>query len=132
MGVNKAKGEEKMKVIVVDDSLVMRKIIVNVVELLGHEGVHATNGQNLLEILEHCGDEVGLVLLDWNMPGINGIEALKTMQKNSRLRAVPVFMVSTESEDVKVEEALAAGAKGYLSKPFTPEELATKIKDILG
>jgi two-component system chemotaxis response regulator CheY len=121
-----------MKVIVVDDSLVMRKIIVNVVESLGYEGVHATNGQNLLEILEQCGDEVGLVLLDWNMPGINGIEALKTMQKNSRLRATPVLMVSTESEDVKVEEALASGARGYLSKPFTPEELATKIKDILG
>jgi two-component system chemotaxis response regulator CheY len=121
-----------MKIIVVDDSLVMRKIIVNVVESLGYEGVHATNGQNLLEILGQCGDEVGLVLLDWNMPGINGIEALKTMQKNSRLRAIPVFMVSTESEDVKVEEALASGAKGYLSKPFTPEELATKIKDILG
>jgi len=120
-----------MKVIVVDDSLVMRKIIVNVVEALGYEGVHATNGQNLLEILEQYGDEVGLVLLDWNMPGINGIEALKTMQRNSRFRAIPVFMVSTESEDVKVEEALASGAKGYLSKPFTPEELATKIKDIL-
>ncbi|WAC06472.1 MAG: response regulator [Thermodesulfobacteriota bacterium] len=121
-----------MKVIVVDDSLVMRKIIVNVVESLGYEGVHATNGKNLLEILEHCGGEVGLVLLDWNMPGINGIEALKTMQKDSRFRAIPVFMISTESEDAKVGEALKTGAKGYLAKPFTPEELAAKIKDILG
>jgi two-component system chemotaxis response regulator CheY len=121
-----------MKVIVVDDSLVMRKIIAGVVESLGYEGVPATNGQNLLELLEHCGDEVGLVLLDWNMPGINGIEALKTMQQNSRFRAIPVFMISTESEDAKVGEALKAGAKGYLAKPFTQEELATKIKDVLG
>lgn len=121
-----------MKVVIADDSLVMRKIIVNVVESLGHEGIHATNGQNLLEILDQCYDEVGLVLLDWNMPGINGIDALKTMQKDSRFRTIPVFMVSTESEDVKVNEALAAGAKGYLSKPFTPEELAKKIKDIAG
>ena len=120
-----------MKVVVVDDSLVMRKIIVNVVESLGYEGVPANNGQNLLEILERCGNEVGLVLLDWNMPGITGIDALRSMQKDSRFRSIPVFMVSTESEDVKIEEALAAGATGYLSKPFTPEELATKIKDIL-
>jgi len=121
-----------MKVIVTDDSLVMRKIIVNVVESLGHEGIHATNGQDLLALLEQFADEVGLVLLDWNMPGLSGVEALKAIQGNSRFRAIPVFMVSTESEDVKIDEALKAGAKGYLSKPFTPEELAAKIKDIFG
>jgi len=120
-----------MKVIVADDSLVMRKIITNIVESLGHEGIPAPNGEQLLAILNQLGEEVGLVLLDWNMPGVNGLEALKAIQSNPRFQSIPVVMISTESEDSKVEEALQAGACGYLAKPFTPEKLSAKLKDIL-
>jgi len=117
-----------MKVIVADDSLVMRKIISGVLTELGHEPIHAGNGQQMLEILQEQAAEIGLVLLDWNMPGINGLEALKEMRKNGDYKHIPVFMVSTESEEHKIEEAMQAGATDYLAKPFTSEELAAKIK----
>ena len=120
-----------MKVVVVDDSQVMRKIIANVVESLGYECMHATNGQHLLDLLEQPGNEIGLVLLDWNMPVLNGGEVLKLMQENSRLLSIPVFMISTESEDTKIADALRMGAKGYLSKPFTADQLEEKIKVFL-
>ena len=121
-----------MKVIVVDDSMVMRKIIVNVVESLGYEAIHATNGQHLIELLGEWGDEVGLILLDWNMPVLNGVESLRVLQENNRFQSIPVFMISTESEEARIDEAIKAGAKGYLAKPFTPEALAAKIKEVLG
>ena len=121
-----------MKVIVVDDSLVMRKIIGGIVEDLGHETVHAGNGQQMLDVLGQQTDRIGLVLLDWNMPGVNGIEALREMQGNVKYHHIPVFMVSTESEDAKIREAIAAGAKDYLAKPFTAEELAAKIEKAFG
>jgi two-component system chemotaxis response regulator CheY len=121
-----------MKVVVVDDSLVMRKIIAGVVEALGHEPLHAANGQHLLDILEERAEEVGLILLDWNMPGLDGMEVLQQMHQKSGYNTIPVFMVSTESEDAKVEEAINAGAKDYLAKPFKKEELAAKIERALG
>ena len=120
--------EDGMKVIVVDDSLVMRKIIGGIVKEVGHEFIHAANWQQMLDILEERADEVGLILLDWNMPGLNGIDALKEMQQNSAYKKIPVFMVSTESEESKINEALSAGAKDYLPKPFDAEELAAKIR----
>lgn len=120
-----------MKVIVVDDSLVMRKIIAAVVESLGHKALHAANGHQMLDILEEMGDGIGLVLLDWNMPGLNGIEALRIMRQNARFRCIPVFMVSTESEGARVSEAIKAGAADYLAKPFTSDELAAKIQSAL-
>ena len=116
-----------MKVIVADDSLVMRKIIGGVVQDLGHGIIHAANGRQMLEILEERADDIDLILLDWNMPGLNGIDALKEMQQNSHYQRIPVFMVSTESEDSKIKEALSTGAKDYLPKPFDADELAAKI-----
>ena len=121
-----------MKVIVADDSLVMRKIIGGVVQELGHEIIHAANGQQMLDVLEERANEVGLILLDWNMPGLNGIDALKEMQQNSEYHRIPVFMVSTESEDSKIKEAIGAGAKDYLPKPFNADELAAKIEKAFG
>ena len=119
-----------MKVIVADDSRVMRKIINNVVESLGHDPVEAINGQHVMEIL-NSDDSIGLVLLDWNMPMLNGLEVIKNMQNDDRFRTIPIVMVSTESERKNITEALKAGAKNYITKPFTPQDLASKIQDTL-
>jgi len=121
-----------MKVIVVDDSLVMRRIIAGILEELGHDTVHAGNGRQMLDVLEQQAGQISMVLLDWNMPGMNGIEALREMRGNGNYHHIPVFMVSTESEDAKIREAIGAGAKDYLAKPFTAEELAAKIEKALG
>ena len=115
-----------MKVLVVDDSAIMRKVIEQILEMLGHEAVPAANGVEAFERLkEH--DDVKLILLDWNMPEMNGIEFLRAVKDRPGLAKIPVIMLTTESERRKMIEAIEAGAKHYLTKPFQPETLATKI-----
>jgi two-component system chemotaxis response regulator CheY len=115
-----------MKVLVVDDSAIMRKVIEQILEMLGHEAVPAANGVEAFDRLkEH--DDVKLILLDWNMPEMNGIEFLRAVKDRPGLSKIPVIMLTTESERRKMIEAIEAGAKHYLTKPFQPETLATKI-----
>jgi two-component system, chemotaxis family, chemotaxis protein CheY len=117
-----------MKIIVADDSRVMRNIIENAIKPLGVETVHACNGQEVLDILEKQWEEVKLILLDWNMPVMNGLEVLETLKISAAYSQIPVIIVSTESEDDKMSQAFATGAKGYISKPFTPERLLNLVK----
>src|SRR3990167_8588858 len=114
-----------MKVLVVDDSAIMRKVIAQILEMLGHDSVPASNGLEAFDRLkEH--EDVRLILLDWNMPEMNGIEFLREVKGRQRLSEIPVIMLTTESERRKMIEAIEAGAKHYLTKPFQPETLATK------
>ena len=120
-----------MKIIVADDSAVIRKIIEKSVESLGYEALHAGNGQMALELLEKSSEDVALVILDWNMPVVNGFEVLKSMKEDSRFGNIPVLMVSTESEEAKIGQVSEAGANGYLSKPFKAEELIAVIQNTI-
>ena len=120
-----------MKVIVADDSRVMRNIIDRAIKPIGLETIHAGNGQEVLDSLETHGQDIGLILLDWNMPVMNGLEVLESMQGNNLYRHIPVLMVSTESEREKMDKAIKAGAKGYLSKPFTSEALVRLIRSTI-
>jgi len=117
-----------MKIIIADDSRVMRNIIENAIKPLGLATLHAGNGQEVLDFLEREGAEIGIILLDWNMPVMNGLEVLETIKKNKTYTHIPVLIVSTESEDDKMSKAFAAGAKGYISKPFTPERLLNLVR----
>jgi two-component system chemotaxis response regulator CheY len=119
-----------MKVIVADDSRVMRSIIEKVVQSIGHEVIQASNGKEVLDLLDREGAKIDLILLDWNMPVMSGFEALSRMRKSASHRTIPVLMVSTESEETKKKMALNEGASGYLSKPFTSEELAAEIRKV--
>jgi two-component system chemotaxis response regulator CheY len=120
-----------MKVLVVDDSAIMRKVITQILEMLGHDSVPASNGLDAFERLkEH--EDVRLILLDWNMPEMNGIEFLRAIKGRPVLSEIPVIMLTTESERRKMIEAIEAGAKHYLTKPFQPETLATKILQCVG
>ena len=120
-----------MKVLVVDDSAIMRKVIEQILEMLGHEAVPAANGVEAFERLKDH-DDVKLILLDWNMPEMNGIEFLRAVKDMPDLSEIPVIMLTTESERRKMIEAIEAGAKHYLTKPFQPETLATKILQSVG
>lgn len=120
-----------MKLIVADDSRMVRGIVMRIVEPLGYEVVAAGNGQEALNILENGEQNINLVLLDWNMPVLNGIDVIKKMRADSRLRNIPVLMVSTESEEDRIKQAMDAGAQGYLTKPFTPEQLTNAIRRAL-
>jgi two-component system chemotaxis response regulator CheY len=120
-----------MKVIVADDSRMIRNIIDKTISTIGCEAIHATNGREVLDLLGTRSEEVEMILLDWNMPVLNGLDVLKSMQNNGQYRNIPVLMISTESEEERIAQIMNAGAWGYLSKPFTPERLITTIRHTL-
>jgi two-component system chemotaxis response regulator CheY len=120
-----------MKILSVDDSRTMRQIIRNTVEVLGYDFYEAENGRQALNVLDDRGT-VDMILLDWNMPEMDGITLLKTLKADERYKNIPVTMVTTESERVRVIDAIKAGAKNYVTKPFTQEILISKIQECLG
>ena len=121
-----------MKVLSADDSLMIRRVIKNAVDVLGFEFLEAKDGQEAIEIMEKEYLDVGLVLLDWNMPRLNGLEVLKKLKSDDRFRPIPVVMVTTEVERARVIEAISADAKNYVMKPFSHEDLLAKIMQSMG
>ena len=121
----------KQKILAVDDSKMMLRIISSTIEMLGYEPVKASNGREALSIL---GSEpnIVLVLLDWNMPELNGMDTLKAIKADENFKSLPVMMVTTEGEKKNVVRAIQAGAKHYLTKPFNQQDLATRIMECLG
>ncbi len=111
----------------IDDSAVMRKIIGVAVKVLGEDFLEAATGREGLAVLAANLGDVDLVCLDVNMPEMNGIEVLNAMKADDRFSAIPVMMVTTESSRAMIIEAIRAGAANYVCKPFTREELTTKM-----
>lgn len=117
-----------MKALVVDDSAVMRKVLIGALSQAGiTDVVQAENGKQAVEATES--DDIDLVLLDWNMPVMLGIDALKAIRANGK--TMPILMVTTEAEKSRVIEALKEGANNYIIKPFQPPDIVAKIKDVL-
>jgi two-component system chemotaxis response regulator CheY len=116
------------KALVVDDSKTIRIIIRRILVDLGYEVLEATNGIHALEIIEPEKDMVKLVLADWNMPEMNGLELLKRLRQDSELSSLKVIMVTTETEMSQMSSALDAGANEYVMKPFTKDILKEKLE----
>jgi two-component system chemotaxis response regulator CheY len=121
-----------MKVLSADDSAIIRRIIRGVVEAIGYELVEAPDGQAAWEMLEKHGNDIKLILLDWNMPRMDGYTLLTKIKSDVRFKDIPVAMVTTESERKNAIKAIQAGANNYITKPFTQEDLSTKIMECLG
>lgn len=121
-----------MKILSVDDSKATRLFIKRAIEVLGFEFLEAADGKEGLEKLSAEGGRVDLILLDWKMPVMDGIEMLKILKSDTLLKDIPVTFVSTEQEREKISEALQKGAKNFLTKPFSQEELIGKIMESLG
>ncbi|MCL2480187.1 MAG: response regulator [Spirochaetaceae bacterium] len=121
-----------MKLLVVDDSSITRKIIKAVADVLQMEMEEAQDGIEALEILSKKYEEIDLVLLDWNMPQMSGYEVLVEIKSNDKYKKLPVMMVTTEGQRSNIVAAVRAGAANYLTKPFTVEELETKIIECIG
>jgi two-component system chemotaxis response regulator CheY len=120
-----------MKVLVVDDSATMRRIIINVLIRLGYENnFSAEDGIKGLKVLDDNPD-IELIITDWNMPEMNGLEMVKAIKKNVLYKDIPIIMVTTEGGKTEVITALKAGVNNYVVKPFTPEVLKDKLKSIL-
>jgi two-component system chemotaxis response regulator CheY len=121
-----------MKILSVDDSTTMRKIIGRAVSMLGYDFLEAANGQDALAVLEREHRDVALVIMDINMPEMDGIQALMAIKANPVLKGLPVMMVTTDSDRTRIIQAVQAGAANYVTKPFTHDDLATKIAATLG
>jgi len=115
-----------MRALVVDDSRSMRTIILKQLKELGFEVYEAENGQQAMSRL-HEVKNIQLVLLDWNMPEMDGLEVLGLIRAETAYKDVRVMMVTTESEMSRVATALEAGASEYLMKPFDREALLEKL-----
>jgi len=120
-----------MKILSADDSSIIRKMIRGGVKEMGYEFLEAENGMEVLELLEKH-DDIALILLDWNMPVMDGFNALKKIKENPKYQDIPVMMVTTESERDNIVKAIQAGAKNYVTKPFKKEDLISKMLDSLG
>lgn len=116
----------------VDDSKATRLFIKRAVDVLGFEFLEAADGKEGIELLERENANIDLILLDWNMPVMNGMEMLEIMQSHDSFKHIPVTLVTTEHERERVVEAIEKGAKNYLIKPFSQEDLISKIMESLG
>lgn len=118
-----------MKILIVDDFSTMRRIIKNLLRDLGFTNtVEADDGVTALPILQ--GGSIDFLVTDWNMPGMTGIELLRAVRADSKLKTIPVLMVTAEAKRDQIISAAQAGVNGYVVKPFTAVALKEKIEKI--
>ncbi len=118
-----------MKILIVDDFSTMRRIIKNLLRELGFNNtIEADDGQTAMPKLRTGG--VDFLITDWNMPGMSGIELLRTIRADANLKGLPVLMVTAEAKREQIVEAAQAGVNGYVIKPFTAATLEEKINKI--
>ncbi|MCW8826473.1 MAG: chemotaxis response regulator CheY [Gammaproteobacteria bacterium] len=118
-----------MKILVVDDFSTMRRIIKNLLRELGFTNTHeADDGNTALPMLKDGDYE--LLVTDWNMPGMEGIDLLKACRADPDLAKLPVLMVTAEQKKEQIVEAAQAGVNGYIVKPFTAQTLKEKLDKI--
>lgn len=119
-----------MRFLVVDDSSTMRRIIINTLQKLGHQDcLEASNGREGVERLGQ--GQVDMIITDWNMPEMSGIEFIRTVRTMDAHANVPVLMVTTNAAKDDIVEALRAGVNNYVVKPFTPDTIKEKIDAVL-
>ncbi len=119
-----------LKILVVDDFATMRRIIRNLLQDLGFSNIsEADDGNTALPMLQS--GNFDLLITDWNMPGMPGLDLLKAVRADSRLAKLPVLMLTAEAKREQIVEAAQAGVNGYVIKPFTAETLKTKLDKIL-
>jgi two-component system chemotaxis response regulator CheY len=118
-----------MKILIVDDFSTMRRIIKNLLRDLGFTNTHeADDGMTGLPMLQS--GNFDFLITDWNMPGMTGIDLLKSIRADAKLKNLPVLMVTAEAKRDQIIEAAQAGVNGYVVKPFTAAVLKEKIDKI--
>ena len=122
-------ADVNMKILVVDDMSTMRRIIKNALKQIGYCNVdEAEDGKGALQRLRN--DTFDFVVSDWNMPVMNGLELLKEIRGDGKLKDTPVLMVTAEAKKENILEAIQSGASNYIVKPFTAQTLQEKIDRI--
>ena len=122
----------EIRTLIVDDSSVMRKIVERSLRQAGLDPLvvfEAGSGTDGLEILS--GKQVDLILSDINMPSMDGLEFLRQLRAQNLAPGIPVVMITTESSEEHVKQAIAAGAQGYIRKPFTAEQVKERVLPLI-
>lgn len=117
------------RILTVDDSPTMRKMIEMTVKTGGYDVVEAADGQAALELLKNC--SVDLVISDINMPNLNGIDLTRQLRANPKFAKTPIILLTTESDPEKKQEGKAAGATGWIVKPFKQDQLLAVVAKVL-
>ena len=120
-------------VLIVDDSNSMRAVIKKIVTISGFKMdscLEAGNGRQAMELL--ADNWVDVIISDINMPEVSGLELLDQLSKNKTLKEIPVIMITTEGSEQRMQEAFARGAKGFIKKPFLPEEIKKVLYNVIG
>jgi two-component system, chemotaxis family, chemotaxis protein CheY len=124
-----------LRALIVDDSAVMRKVIERALRQAGlelSEVLQASNGEEALQLLRESGSKpLSLILSDINMPVMDGLQFLETRRQENLAQGVPVVMITTEGNESFVLRAIAAGAQGYICKPFTAEQVKVRVLPLL-
>jgi len=120
-----------MKVLVVDDFATMRRIVKNILKQIGFTNIiEAEDGRSALKMLQS--DKFDLIMCDWNMPEMPGIELLGKVRADEQLKGIPFVMVTAEAQKENIIEAVKAGVNSYIVKPFTAEIVEQKLKKLFG
>ena len=120
-------------ILIVDDSLPMRSVLKRTLKAAGYgkaDLLEAANGQEALEVMKNAW--VDIIMTDYNMPVMNGLEFIKAIKKDDVAKDIPIVVISTEGNESKIKEFMDCGAAGYITKPFTAEAIRDLIVNILG
>lgn len=122
--------DRSLNVLVVDDFATMRRIITGFLKELGFSNIQeADDGKTALPMLQ--ANKFDLLISDWNMPGMNGLDLLKAVRADAKLAKLPVLLVTAEAKKDQIVEAAKAGVNGYVVKPFTANTLLEKLEKVL-
>jgi two-component system chemotaxis response regulator CheY len=120
-----------MKVLIVDDFATMRKIVRNILKQIGFTNIaEADDGNTGLKALQK--EKFDLVLCDWNMPEMPGIDLLRAVRSDDALKDIPFVMVTAEAQKDNIVEAVKEGVSNYIIKPFTADTVHEKLKKVFG
>jgi two-component system chemotaxis response regulator CheY len=121
--------DTSIKVLVVDDFTTMRRIVKGVLKQLGFSDIiEAEDGVAALEELKK--EKIGLIVSDWNMPNMTGLDLLRAVKGDDKLKDIPFIMVTAEGQKDNVVEAVKSGVNNYIIKPFTPEIFSEKLEKV--
>jgi two-component system, chemotaxis family, chemotaxis protein CheY len=123
--------DKSLSVIVADDMVSIRKIIIRALKTDGFEHIiEAADGQEAYKALQTANPPVGLIISDYNMPNCSGFDFLKLVRGNPQYKSLPFIMVTSEAEKGMIVEVIKAGVSSYILKPFTPDGLCEKIRNL--
>ena len=122
-------NNDMKRILTVDDSATIRQVVALVLRDAGYEVIAAVDGCDALERL--AGTAVDMIITDLNMPNLDGVGLIREVRKNPAHCSIPIIMLTTESHDSKKQEGKAAGASGWIVKPFKPEQLLGVMRMVL-